>query len=74
MTEEKFSVPLTCLFCGSVLEGKEDAVFQSGDLIPCSQCGEGNDFESVVEIGKEKAVERVKEDLQSQLDSIFKRK
>lgn len=74
MTKENFSVPLTCLFCGSTLESKADATFQSGDLIPCGQCGEGNDFDSVVEIAKEKAVQQVKDDIQAQLANIFKRK
>lgn len=71
---ENFSVALTCLFCGATLQGREDATFKSGDLIPCSHCGEGNDYDSAVEVAKEKGVTQVKDALQAKLANIFKRK
>jgi hypothetical protein len=71
---ENFSVSLTCLFCSAILEGRQDATFKSGDLIPCSQCGESNDYDSVLEVAKEKAVAQVKDSLQAKLSTIFKRR
>jgi hypothetical protein len=71
---ENFSVALTCLFCGGTLQGREGAKFGSGDLIPCTHCGEGNDYDSVVEVAKEKGVAQVKDALQAKLANIFKRK
>ena len=73
MSEESFTVELTCLFCCSVLQGSEDAKFRSGDMIPCTHCGESNDYDSVIEVAKEKGIEAVKEALLAQLPSMFKR-
>jgi hypothetical protein len=73
MAIENFSVPLKCLFCGSALEAKSDAEFQSGDLIPCTHCGEGNDYESVLEVATEEAMARTKEAVEAELASLFKR-
>ena len=67
-----FEVNLKCLFCGEVLEGPEDAEYQSGDLIKCKKCGEENDYDSVLEVAKEEGVEQVKEMVEEQLQKQFK--
>jgi hypothetical protein len=74
MSIENFNVPLTCLFCGGVLEAQHDSKFESGDLIPCGHCNEGNDYDSVIEVAKEKGVTQVKEAFQATLGNIFKPK
>ena len=77
MAIENFNVPLVCLFCGSTLEGNLDATFESGDLITCTYCGEENDYDSVLEIAKEKTLKQVKEavedEIKNTLKNIFKK-
>ena len=47
---DKISITLDCLFCGEPLEGTDDVSYSSGDLIKCQKCGEGNDYDSVIEV------------------------
>lgn len=68
----ELTVTLKCLFCGSALEGPEDAEYNSGDLIKCTKCGEGNDYESVLEVAKEEGMARMKDVVQVQLQKEFK--
>jgi hypothetical protein len=68
----KLTVTLKCLFCGSPLEGPEDAHYNSGDLIQCTTCGEQNDFDSVLEVAKEEGMAKMKEAVQEQLHKEFK--
>ena len=68
----KFTVNLKCLFCGSALEGPEDAEYHSGDLIKCTKCGEDNDYDSVMEAAKEEGMEKMKGAVQEQLQKQFK--
>jgi hypothetical protein len=74
MNNQNFSVAVVCLFCGCELQGKSDVAYQSGDLIKCAQCGEENDYDSVIEIAQEKGVKKVKDDLEKKLSGLFKRK
>ena len=53
-------VQLTCLFCDAVLTGKTDIKPVSGDLITCPACGKGNDYDSVLEVAKQKGLENTK--------------
>jgi hypothetical protein len=70
-------VALVCLFCNAPLQGPEETKFSSGDLIKCTQCGELNDFDSVLEVAKEKGLEQaenvIKEQLQKEFKNIFKK-
>jgi DNA-directed RNA polymerase subunit RPC12/RpoP len=70
-------VALVCLFCNAPLQGTEEIKFSSGDLIRCTQCGEQNDFDSVLEVAKEKgmvqAENAIKEQLQKDLKNLFKK-
>ncbi len=69
---ENFTVELTCLFCNSVLSGDLDLEFKSGDLIKCQSCGQENDYDSLLEVAKEKAIDMAKQEIESSLKDIFK--
>jgi len=56
MDIEPFTINLTCLFCDSVLTGDENAEYESGDMIKCEACGETNDYDSVLEVAREKGI------------------
>ncbi|VAW85891.1 hypothetical protein MNBD_GAMMA17-1423 [hydrothermal vent metagenome] len=71
MEDDNFEVPIKCLFCGVVLRGPEDAKHESGDLIECQECGEGNDFYSVIDVAKEDATNIVKEKLDKTLEKTI---
>jgi len=70
--ESEFKVAVLCLFCHAPLEAEEGAVFESGELIMCKLCGELSDYDSVIEVAKEKAVEKVKLEVQASLKKLFK--
>jgi len=72
MNIPNFSIPLLCLFCKSPLEGNAEADYSSGDLIKCIQCGEDNDYDSVMVVAKEQALEIAKNKLQAELDKTMK--
>jgi len=60
MDIDPIEVQLTCLFCDAVLTGKTDIKPVSGDLITCPACGKGNDYDSVLEVAKQKGLEKMK--------------
>lgn len=68
----EIKVTLACLFCGATLQGPEDAKYSSGDLIKCAQCSEQNDYDSVMEVAKEKGMKQLKEAVEDQLRNEFK--
>lgn len=65
------NVALKCLFCDEVLQGSVDAEYASGDLIECLACGEGNDFDSVIEIAKQEGIEDAKDEIRDKLIKEF---
>lgn len=67
MDMPEFSVSLTYLFCGSVLEGQKNPEYKSGDLIKCAKCGKENDYDSIVEVAKEEGITKIKEVVEDQL-------
>lgn len=73
MDIDPISIELRCLFCDAVLKGPEDSEFEPGDLIECLSCGEGNDYDSVIEIAKEKGLEKMTDEIKSQLVKDFKK-
>ena len=72
MKTEPIHIALVCLFCGAELKGPENASYSSGDLIKCQGCGEHNDYDSVIEVAKEKGVAQVKHDLEDHLKNEIK--
>lgn len=72
MKTEPIHITLVCLFCGADLKGPEDARYSSGDLIKCSECGEHNDYDSVLEVAKDKGIAQAKHDLEGYLKNEIK--
>lgn len=76
MEVEPVEVIILCLFCDSPLVGEEDAEFETGDMIKCTGCGEGNDYDSVLEVAKEKGMvemeKRASKAIEKELSKLFK--
>ena len=70
--DNEFKITALCLFCQAPLQAKEGASFESGDMIKCELCGELNDYDSVVEVAKEKGVEKVKSQIEAELKKSLK--
>ncbi len=70
--DKNYSIDVVCLFCDATLKAEKDKEYQSGDMIKCSGCGELNDYDSVLEIAKEKGVELVKDELEKKIKSKLK--
>ena len=70
--DSTFQITLLCLFCHSELQADENAEFESGDMIKCVSCGELNDYDSVIEVAKEKGIEKVKSQVEAELKKLFK--
>lgn len=71
MNIETQHISLTCLFCDSALTGDADAKFNSGDMVKCQECGEDNDYDSVLAVAKEKGVAQIKKQLQSEIEKTL---
>jgi hypothetical protein len=69
---QELKIPVVCLFCGAPLEGPIGTSYSSGDLIKCLQCGEGNDFDSVVKVAQEKGVKQVASAVRDDIKKTFK--
>tara|TARA_R110002073_G_scaffold223423_1_gene383628 strand:- start:393 stop:620 length:228 start_codon:yes stop_codon:yes gene_type:complete len=70
--EEHFTIDVVCLFCQATLKVEEGKELQSGDMIKCQECGEENDFDSVMEVAKEKGIAKVEAEVADELNSKFK--
>lgn len=76
MENKEFHITLKCLFCGCNLKGDTDKKYESGDMLKCQECGEPNDYDSLIEVaveeGKTSAVDYAKEEMSKILKGIFK--
>lgn len=76
MNIEPIKVELKCLFCDAVLTGDTDKQLNSSELIMCVACGNGNDYDSVLEVAKQQGIDEMKERIRSglaaELSKIFK--
>ena len=70
--KETYTITLLCVFCNAPLEDEEGKEYHSGDLIKCQQCGEENDYDSVLEIAKEKGMAEIEEDVTKELMKALK--
>lgn len=61
--KESYKIELKCLYCDFALMGEENKEFQSGDLIICSCCNKGNDYDSLLEVAMEDGIKLIKGDL-----------
>ena len=65
------SIELVCLFCSEPLQGPEDAQYASGDLIPCASCGKSNDFDSLIDVAKEKVEVIAREEVEKEMRKVL---
>jgi hypothetical protein len=70
---DNFSITLSCMFCDAELQGDTTIKYNDGDLITCQNCGMENDYTSLIEIAKEKALEICSSEIQNELNTIFKK-
>lgn len=74
--DKNYIIEAVCLFCDSVLKVEEGKEYTSGDMIKCHECGEMNDYDSVLDIAKEKGVEMIKKnatkEIKTKLNNLFK--
>ena len=70
--DKNYSIEVKCLFCDVTLKTEKGQKYQSGDITKCSECGELNDYDSVLDVAKEKGVKLVKRELEKELRSNFK--
>lgn len=68
----EFEISVLCLFCQVPLQAEEISKFQSGDLIKCESCGKQNDYDSVIEVAKERGIDRVKSQVEDELKKTIK--
>ena len=75
MEIEPIHVALRCLFCDAAFTDKdvEKKEPESGDLITCGACGQGNDYDSVREVAKEKGAAEMKKILKKKFAEEFKK-
>jgi phage FluMu protein Com len=69
---KNYSIEVKCLFCDATLKTEEGQEYQSDDMIKCSECGELNDYDSVLDVAKKQGVELVKVELEKELKLKFK--
>lgn len=76
MEDKEFHITLKCLFCGCDLKGDTEKKFQSGDLLTCQECGELNDYDSLMEVaveeGKASVADYANKEIAKMLKGIFK--
>ena len=74
--DDEFVIEVLCLFCHKPLKENEAVMLNSGDLIKCESCGELNDYDSVINIAKEKGVneanKQIKKELDNMMNNLFK--
>lgn len=71
--KEKFN--LKCLFCGSTnfKLAHEGEFPKEGEMVECAECGRENDVSSLINLAKQEAIDKAKEELSQKLKNIFKR-
>ncbi len=76
MENKEFQINLKCLFCGCDLKGDTEKEVKSGDMLKCQECGELNDYDSLMDVameeGKAAAVDYAKDEISKMLKNIFK--
>jgi uncharacterized Zn finger protein len=71
--EEK--IKMYCLFCKSEQFELPDENYQpsNGELIKCANCGKFNDYTSMLDVAKEKAMQIAKEEAETMLKEFSKK-
>ena len=71
--DSEFKITALCLFCLAPLKAEQYVEFESGDLIKCNSCGELNNYDSVIEVAKDKGFQRIKSQVESKLKKTMKK-
>lgn len=71
--DSEAKITVLCLFCHTPLKADENTEYESGSLIECNSCGELNDYDSVIEVAKEKGIEDIIERAISQAETQLNR-
>lgn len=76
MEDKEFHITLKCLFCGCDLKDETEKKLQSGDMLKCQECGELNDYDSLMEVaveeGKAAVADYANKEIAKMLKGIFK--
>jgi len=72
MDIKDFRITIRCLFCNSGIIVEEGKKYESGDMLKCIECGELNDFHSLINVAKEEGMKQLKEKVERQLHNEFK--
>lgn len=70
--KEQYSIDILCLFCHSSFHVEDGSEFFSGDMLECNSCGEFNDYDSLLEVAKERALDTLTKDWEQKLKNVFK--
>lgn len=68
----EIKITLLCLFCSSGLQSDDKKEYKSGDMIQCQECGEYNDYDSLIAVVKEKGIKIIGNEVQKSLEKEFK--
>ncbi len=66
--KQQLSVDLLCLYCQQKLKGENNRSYQPGDSIKCDACGKPNDYDRVIEVAQQKAIEFIKSQTGGEID------
>ena len=74
---DTIQVEVTCLFCDSPIRTSDTEEYKSGDVVKCEECGEGNDFDSLLDVAKERLFQKganaVNQQIESAMKNLFKK-
>ncbi len=70
---EDFTISLVCLFCNTKLRNDRTKEYKSGSLVCCHNCEAENDYDSLIEIAKNKGIEIAKTNVENEIKNIFKK-
>lgn len=72
--EEMTTLELRCLFCKSTefILPDEDYILESGDQVVCANCGNSNDYDSLMRVANEKAEKWIEEQAKKEFEKISK--
>jgi len=73
MSNINLTIKLKCFFCDSELEGDNEKEYFSGDMIECQECGEFNDYDSLIEVAKEEGKTLAVDYINKELLKAFKK-
>jgi len=68
---KNYELAVKCLFCSENVKGDTSKEYKSGDLIKCLNCGELNDYDSLMEVTKEESLKVIKDELLAKLSKQF---